>query len=66
MSQVRSKTLQQPAKAPYDDIQPLIISYLGQAEIIRVKMRKEMDLIPSEEEEDLLREAKVWTQSTTD
>ena len=28
MSQVRSKTLQQPAKAPYDDIQPLIISYL--------------------------------------
>jgi len=65
MGKVRNITLQDP-KPPYTDVFPFILRYLGQAEIIRVKMRKEMELIPSEEEEDLLREAKAWTQSTTD
>lgn len=66
LGQIRAKTLQTP-KAPYcAEIQPLILNYLGQAEIIRLKMRREMELVSSKEYEDLMREAKDWTQSTTD
>ncbi len=65
MGRVRLITLQNP-KPPFAEVNPFILRYLGLAEIIRVKMRKEMGLIPSEEEEELLREAKAWIQSTTD
>ncbi len=57
----REKTVQQTLKAPFAEIQPLIVNYLGWAEIIRVKMRKEMALVPSEEYEYLMGEAEKWT-----
>ena len=46
---------------PFAKVVPLIWNYLGQAEIIRVKMRKEMDLVPSEEYDYLMGEAEKWT-----
>ncbi len=58
LGQIREKTLETP-KAPFHaEIQPLFGNYLGQAEIIRLKMRKEMDLVSSNEYENLMQAAK--------